>query len=423
MTDLENQMPREEGIDHSLGLLKEGYNFILNRRQSLQSDIFETRILGKKAICMIGEEAAQIFYDPKKFQRNGAAPNRIVQTLFGKNSVQTLDDEEHRQRKDMLMSIMTKDEINRLLDITKLQWEQSLDKWSQMDQVVLYEEMKELLCKAAFKWVGSPLHEDDVKRMTRDLGAMFETPAAIGPAHWLGRGFRNQAEKTIQELIQAAREKKVQFPQNTPLHQFSFYQDKDGHLLDIETTSVEILNLLRPIVAIAIYINFTVLALYQYPEQKEKLKTYNDYQKMFVQEVRRFYPFFPFVAARVKQDFTWNGYQFTEGTLTLLDLYGTNHDPKLWEHPNMFYPERFAQWQGSPFSFIPQGGGDYYLGHRCAGEQITIDIMKISIDYLVNKMDYDVPEQDLSFSMEDIPSIPQSKIILKNVKRKKENIQ
>ncbi len=82
---------------------------------------------------------------------------------------------------------------------------------------------------------------------------------------------------------------------------------------------------------------------------------YNDYQKMFVQEVRRFYPFFPFVAARVKQDFTWNGYQFTEGTLTLLDLYGTNHDQKLWEHPNMFYPERFAQWQGSPFSFIPQG--------------------------------------------------------------------
>ncbi len=416
-------MPHEEGIDHSFSPLKEGYNFILNRRENLQSNIFETRILGRKAICMIGEEAAQLFYDPQKFQRNGAAPNRVVQTLFGKNSVQTLDDEDHRQRKEMLMSVMTKDEINRLLDITKVQWEQSLDKWSKEEEITLYEEVKELFCKAAFKWVGSPLHEDDVKKMTRDLGAMFETPTAIGPAHWLGRGFRNQAEKTIQELIQDTREKKVKFPQNTPLHQFAFYKDKEGNLLDIETAAVEVINLLRPIVAISIYINFTVLALHQYPEQKEKLKAYSDYQKMFVQEVRRFYPFFPFIAARVKQDFTWNGYQFKEGTLTLLDLYGTNHDPNLWEQPNVFYPERFAQWQGSPFSFIPQGGGDYYLGHRCAGEQITIDLMKISLDYLVNKMEYDIPEQDLTFSLDDIPSIPQSKIVLKNVQRIRENIQ
>lgn len=416
-------MPRDEGIDHSFALLKEGYNFIVNRSENLQSNVFETRILGRKAICMTGAEAAEIFYDPKKFQRNGAAPNRIVQSLFGKNSVQTLDDEDHTQRKEMLMSVMTKDEIDRLLDITKLQWEQSLDKWSKMDQIILYEEVKELLCKAAFKWIGSPLHEDDVKKMTRDLAAMFETPTAIGPTHWLGRGFRNQAEKMIQELIQSTREKKLQFPKNTPLHQFAFHQDKDGNLLDIETAAVEIINLLRPIVAIAIYINFTVLALYQYPEQKEKLKVYSDYQKMFVQEVRRFYPFFPFVAARVRQDFSWNNYQFTEGTLTLLDLYGTNHDPNLWEDPYTFYPERFAHWQGSPFSFIPQGGGEYYLGHRCAGEQITIDMMKVGLDYLVNRMEYAIPEQDLTFSMDDIPSIPKSKIVLKNIQRVKENIQ
>jgi hypothetical protein len=52
---------------------------------------------------------------------------------------------------------------------------------------------------------------------------------------------------------------------------------------------------------------------------------------MFVQEVRRFYPFFPFVAAVVKKDFTWKGFEFKEGTLTFLDLYGTNHDPEVWE--------------------------------------------------------------------------------------------
>lgn len=414
---MENQMPKEEGIDHSIGLLKEGYHFILNRSEKLRSNVFETRILGKKAICMLGEEAAQIFYDPQKFQRKDAAPNRLVQTLFGKNSVQTLDDEEHRNRKEMLMSVMTEERLSHLLELTKMQWEQSIDKWSKMDSIVFYEEIKELLCNVAFKWIGYPLHENDVKKMTKELASMFETAAAIGPAHWVGRTFRNNCEKTIYQLIQDTRDEKIQFPKNTVLHQFAFHKDTQGNPLDVETVAVEIINMLRPIVAISIYINFSLLALLQFPKETEKLRSYNDYSKMFVQEVRRFYPFFPFVAAKVKSDFTWNGYEFKEGTLTLLDLYGTNHDPTKWEDPQKFNPERFAYWKGSPFSFIPQGGGDYYLGHRCAGEQITVDVMKISLDYLVNRMEFKVPQQDLSFEMDDIPSIPKSKIILEQITR------
>lgn len=56
-----NQMPREEGIDSTWRLMEEGYMYILNRRHSFNSDIFETRLLGKKAICMGGKEAAEIF--------------------------------------------------------------------------------------------------------------------------------------------------------------------------------------------------------------------------------------------------------------------------------------------------------------------------------------------------------------------------
>lgn len=55
------QMPREEGIDHTLSLMREGYMYILNRRHSFNSDIFETRLFGKKAICMGGKEAAEVF--------------------------------------------------------------------------------------------------------------------------------------------------------------------------------------------------------------------------------------------------------------------------------------------------------------------------------------------------------------------------
>lgn len=416
-----NQMPREEGLDHSLSLMREGYLYILNRRHSFSSEIFETRLLGKKAICMGGKEAAEVFYDTEKFKREDAAPNRVVQTLFGKNGVQALDGQDHKHRKEMFMSIMSPKGLQSLKDITNKQWKLALSKWQQMDEVVLYDEVKEILCRTACQWAGVPLEEDDVKKLGKDLAAMYESPAAIGPNHWSGRHARNRVEKWIGELVEKVRNGELNPPEGTALHKFSWHRDLEGNLLNTDTVSVEVINILRPIVAIAIFINFTVLALHHYPKEREKLKTFDErYAQMFVQEVRRFYPFFPFVAALVKKDFTWNNYKFEEGTLTLLDLYGTNHDPEIWENPDIFDPNRFAKWDGSPFNFIPQGGGDHFMGHRCAGEWVTIEVMKVSLDYLVNQMNYEVPNQDLSYSMVSIPSIPHSNIILKQVKQNRE---
>src|SRR5699024_2451239 len=119
-------------------------------------------------------------------------------------------------------------------------------------------------------------------------------------------------------------------PEGTALSVFSRHRDLEGNLLDTHTAAVEVLNIIRPIVAIAIYINFTALAVHEYPAAKEKLTDGDPKQlQAFVQEVRRFYPFFPFQGAIVKKDFTWQGYEFEEGTLTILDIYGTNHDPAL----------------------------------------------------------------------------------------------
>ncbi|BAK15372.1 cytochrome P450 [Solibacillus silvestris StLB046] len=413
-----NSVPKEEGIDHSLNLLREGYLYILNRRQSFHSDLFETRLLGKKAVCMGGKEAADLFYDNSKFKRAGVAPNRVAETLFGKKGVQTLDGDAHKHRKKMFMSIMSQDRLKKMNEIAAKQWDTALTKWQQMDDVVLYEEALEIMCRSACEWAGVPVEEKDMKKLADDFRAMFESATAIGPSHWAGRHARNRVEKWMGNLIDQVREGKLNPEEGTALYTFSWHRDLEGNLLDPEVASVEVINILRPIVAIAVYITFSALAAHHYPEERKKLQSGNEKNtQMFVQEVRRFYPFFPFAAAEVKADFTWKDYTFEKGTLTLLDLYGTNHDTNIWGNPEVFQPSRFENWDGSPFSFIPQGGGDYYLGHRCAGEWVTIEMMKVSLDFLVNQMTYDVPEQDLSYSKVSIPSLPKSKVMINNVQR------
>lgn len=415
-----NQMPREEGMDHTLTLMREGYQYISNRRHSFHSDLFETRLFGKKAICMGGKEAAEVFYDNDKFKRKGATPKRAVKLFLGENGVQTLDGDAHKNRKDMLMSVMSSNGIQQLIDITKQQWEKAVNQWEQADKVTLYEEVQQLMCRIACEWAGVPLHEDEVKKRAKDLSTLFETATAVGPAYWAGRNARNNVDDWISDLITQVRKGELNPPENTALYIFAWHRDLEGNLLDTKTAAVEVINILRPIVAVAIFINFLALAVHHYPEEKEKLESGGEkYAQMFVQEVRRFYPFFPFIAALVKKDFTWRDYDFKKGTLTLLDLYGTNHDPEIWENPDVFSPDRFTDWEGSPFGFIPQGGGDYWMGHRCAGEWVTIEIMKVSLDYLANQMTYEIPDQDLSYSMVSIPSIPHSKIEIENVTRRR----
>src|SRR5699024_620964 len=116
-------------------------------------------------------------------------------------------------------------------------------------------------------------------------------------------------------------------------------------------------------------------------EQADHLKGQDDQAlENFVQEVRRYYPFFPFAGARVKKDFEWENYGFEKGTLTLLDLYGTNHDPNIWKEPDTFNPDRFKTRQENKYDFIPQGGGDYLESHRCPGERVTLEMMKVALN-------------------------------------------
>ncbi|MCE7056505.1 cytochrome P450 [Algoriphagus sp. AGSA1] len=411
-------IPKDKNIDSSLTLLRDGYEFIQKKRKKLGSNIFRTRLMLKKTICMSGREAAEVFYDNEKFQRKGATPKRVQKTLFGQKGVQTLDNSAHRQRKEMFMSLMKPDSLEQFLEIKKGYWETYISKWEKEEQIILFNEVQALLCRAVCSWSGVPLREEEVQQRAKDLGAMVDAFGAIGPRHWRGKQARKRAEKWIGNLIKEIRNGKIQVEKGTAAHSIAFHCELDGKLLDTKVAAVELLNVVRPTVAIATYITFTALALHQYPQYKKEIQTEKEnLTEMLVQEVRRFYPFTPMVGAIVRKEFEWKGYTFKRGRLVLLDIYGMLHDPELWQHPQEFNPERFINWDGNPFTLIPQGGGEHLHGHRCAGEWLTIESMKQAVDFLTNRMTYEVPDQDLTFSLSRMPTLPRSGFMISKIKK------
>ena len=102
-----NELPREDTLDSSLFLLREGYRFTRARFQRLGTDVFQTRLMLRRATCVFGEDAASMFYAPERFTRRGAlAPNSLM-LLQDFGSVAVLDGNNHHWRKRMLMSLMT----------------------------------------------------------------------------------------------------------------------------------------------------------------------------------------------------------------------------------------------------------------------------------------------------------------------------
>ncbi|RYL88827.1 cytochrome P450 [Sporolactobacillus sp. THM7-4] len=413
------EIPRDQGLDNSLALLNEGYLFIRNRCRQLQTDIFQSRLLAQNVICMTGPEAAELFYDEERFVRKGAAPKRVQKTLLGQNGVQGLDGAVHKHRKHMFMKLMSPERLKDIVSLTKKQWMKTSKKWEEKEHIILFDEVQEMMCRIACEWAGVPISDSEVKERANDLGEMVDAFGAIGPRHWRGRNARAKSEQWIEGIIKQIRNGQINPPEDTAAYVIAWHRELNGKRLEPGVAAVELLNIVRPIVAIATYIVFSAHALHEHPEYLDPLRSgEGQFVQPFVQEVRRFYPFTPFVGARVRRDFTWKKYIFKSQTLVLLDVYGINHDSRLWERPDEFLPERFNNREGGHIDLIPQGGGDRDNGHRCAGEWLTINVMEASLHFLSNQLDYQVPVQDLSISLSRIPTLPASRFIISKIRQR-----
>ncbi|TDC83129.1 cytochrome P450 [Micromonospora sp. KC606] len=409
--------PADRSPESTLAFLREGYRFIGTRCDRLGSDIFTARLLLEPTICLRGRPAAVLFYDTERFQRAGATPKRAQRTLTGRGGVQGLDGDAHRDRKGMFLSLMTPAAVRRLGQLFADEWRARIPVWESAGPVILYDEVACVLMRAVCAWAGVPLAEREVARRTGEMHALITSATAIGPRHLRGLLSRRRAERWIGDLVERTRAGTLPVPQGSALRTIAEHRDAGGRRLPRRIAAVELLNVLRPTVAVDRYVAFAALALHDHPAWADRVRTSDEATEWFVQEVRRYYPFFPVAAARVRHAFDWQGHHFPAGCRVLLDLYGTNHHPELWPEPERFRPERFAGWRDDPYGFVPQGGGEHLAGHRCAGEWITIELMKQAVTLLTTAMRYRVPPQDLTLDLARMPTLPPSGVVLDAVCR------
>ncbi|KAI3777635.1 hypothetical protein L1987_47436 [Smallanthus sonchifolius] len=127
------------------------------------------------------------------------------------------------------------------------------------------------------------------------------------------------------------------------------------------------------------------------------------YLKAVLKETLRLHPPVPTLIPRVaRQDAKVMGYDVEKGTRVFINGWAIARDPKVWDDPNEFRPERFLDctidFKGHDFDLIPFGAGR----RGCPGIAFAMTTMESLLANLLHKFDWELPnggkEDDLDMN-------------------------
>lgn len=399
-------------LDDTANLLVHGYSWLPGLRRSSDSGVAHTRVMGQRAAGLCGPDAVRFFYDEDHVRRRTAIPELVQSTLFGHHAVHTLDGAAHRKRKGLFLQAMTRPDVADLVDCVTAAWDDAVTAWRPGRRVVLFDEAARVLTTGVCRWAGVPLAASDAPPVAGDLTALVDGFATLGPRHWRARRARGRREAWLADVVERVRAGEVAARPGSAVDVVAGHRDVDGEPLSPRLAAVELLNVVRPTVAVSWFVMFAGHALHRWPEHRERLRGGDQaFAEAFVHELRRFYPFAPFLGGRAVRDLELRGDTIPAGSLVLLDVFGQNHDADLWGDPYAFRPERFLDRPIGAYELIPQGGGDPGTNHRCPGEPATIGLLKSLVVRLADA-DYAVPAQDLTISLRRIPAMVESRFVI-----------
>lgn len=109
------------------------------------------------------------------------------------------------------------------------------------------------------------------------------------------------------------------------------------------------------------------------------------YIEAIIKETFRLHPISTLLAPHyATEDCNIAGYDISKGTMVIVNTWSIGRDPKLWDVPEEFLPERFIgneiEMTGSNFGLLPFGSGR----RRCPGYNLGLKIVRTTLANLLH---------------------------------------
>lgn len=147
-------------------------------------------------------------------------------------------------------------------------------------------------------------------------------------------------------------------------------------------------------------LSFIFFEISQHPDEAEKLRQEIEYEgenafsteslmkKSFtmnvIKESMRLHPPAWAIDRQALEDDRFKDYSWEKGTLIILYISGLHQNPKYWDHPTAFIPERFDSENAKNFAYYPFGAGP----RLCIGEHFAMMEMALIVRKFYKKYSF-----------------------------------
>jgi cytochrome P450 len=416
-------------LGQTLPFLKDMFGFI-RRGMIAHGSIFRANILNQDAVFIAGPSACERWLDQKLVTRENSLPPPVA-TLFGGRSVALLDGEEHKVRKQLLLTAFSPQARAGYLPVLQALIDAHLARWVAAGEIDWVPALKKLGFEGIAATIFGLAPSPEVDGLFDDYGLLLAGFSAL-PIRLPGTTF----SKAV-----AARDRILAFFEKTIAARRSVVKptDTDGlALLLAARTPAEHggqglgdrdLALELHHVVIAGYIVFAelvglVTAFTAHPKVREQLAAEvraklpggtptlaqleaMPYLTQVVMEVKRFCPNVAVSFGRARETFELDGVRIPKGWQIFMSVGENNR--AAYTNPDNFDPDRFSSTRAehlrNPHAFVPQGAGKPE-DHKCLGYDFTTHFMQLFAVALARDCSWEILTKDLSLRWDVVPPVP-----------------
>jgi cytochrome P450 family 135 len=360
---------------------------------------------GMQLVMVSGPEAVKTVFTAPPEVAPSAAASSPVAPVMGASSVVVLTGPEHLRQRKLLLPPFHGERMREYEDVVVQATRADMAGWPLGSPMRLQEHTRaitlEVILRAVFGVEAErmgPLKTaiGDMFAPTQTLLMLrfaFRRPTGARPTGAIGRAL-DRLDALIYEEIAGRRALGDLHERTDILSLLMQARDEDGReMSDGELRDELVTLLLAGHETTATSVAWAIERLVRHPQKLRRLTQEMDagegdeYLTAVANETLRVRPVVPIVVRLLRERLQVGAHSLPAGTRVVPSIYLTNRNPRVYEDPGEFRPERFLDASPETFSWIPFGGGI----RRCIGASFALMEMKLILRTMLGELEPRAP--------------------------------
>jgi cytochrome P450 len=364
---------------------------------------------GRKLVILSDPQAVKTVFTAPPEVAPSAAGDSPIAPVMGPSSVITLIGPEHMRQRKLLLPPFHGERMREYEETIVQATRRSMRDWPLGEPMRLDQRTRAITLEVILRAVFG-IEAERMERLRSAISGLL-TPAQLPqlllfalrrptgerPTGQIGRGL-DHLDAVIYEEIARRREQSDLAQRADILSLLMLARDEDGQAMtDAELRDELVTLLLAGHETTATAVAWAVERLVRHPDKLARLVAEIDageseeYMQAVVSETLRVRPVVPLVVRSLQEPLAVGETVLPAGTRVAPSIHLTNRNPRVYEAPAEFRPERFLDSAGGrdiiPFSWIPFGGGI----RRCIGASFATLEMKLILRTALSELRPELP--------------------------------